>query len=79
MDEMCRQRDGAAHSPLVNYCRIKPRRRNLMGEINMAPDESSDPFKIRRAPNGRYYVWGNGSDRVRQDRDRQDRRIATFS
>ena len=23
-------------------------------------DESSDAFKIRRAPNGQYYVWGNG-------------------
>jgi hypothetical protein len=23
-------------------------------------DESSDAFKIRRAPNGKYYVWGNG-------------------
>jgi hypothetical protein len=23
-------------------------------------DESSYTFKIRRAPNRRYYVWGNG-------------------
>jgi hypothetical protein len=23
-------------------------------------NESSDVFKIRRAPNGKYYVWGNG-------------------
>ena len=23
-------------------------------------DESSDAFKIRRAPNGKYYVCGNG-------------------
>ena len=23
-------------------------------------DESSDAFKIRRAPNGKYYVWGSG-------------------
>ena len=23
-------------------------------------DESSDAFKIRRAPSGEYYVWGNG-------------------
>jgi hypothetical protein len=23
-------------------------------------DESSDAIKIRRAPNGKYYVWGNG-------------------
>jgi hypothetical protein len=23
-------------------------------------DESSGAFKIRRAPNGKYYVWGNG-------------------
>jgi hypothetical protein len=22
-------------------------------------DESSDAFKIRRAPNGKFYVWGN--------------------
>ena len=22
--------------------------------------ESSDAYKIRRAPNGKYYVWGNG-------------------
>ena len=22
--------------------------------------ESSDAFKIRRAPNGKFYVWGNG-------------------
>ena len=30
-----------------------------MGEINMT-DESSDAFKIRPAPNGKFYVWGNG-------------------
>jgi hypothetical protein len=23
-------------------------------------DESSDAFKIRRAPNGKFYVWRNG-------------------
>jgi len=23
-------------------------------------DESSDAIKIRRAPNGKYYVWENG-------------------
>jgi hypothetical protein len=23
--------------------------------------ESSGPFKIRRAPNGKFYVWGNGA------------------
>jgi len=23
-------------------------------------NESSDAFKIRRAPNGKFYVWGNG-------------------
>jgi hypothetical protein len=23
-------------------------------------NESSDIFKIRRAPNGKFYVWGNG-------------------
>ena len=23
-------------------------------------NESSDAFKIRRAPNGKYYVWWNG-------------------
>jgi len=23
-------------------------------------NESSNAFKIRRAPNGKFYVWGNG-------------------
>ena len=23
-------------------------------------NECSDAFKIRRAPNGKFYVWGNG-------------------
>jgi hypothetical protein len=23
-------------------------------------NESCDTFKIRRAPNGKFYVWGNG-------------------
>jgi hypothetical protein len=23
-------------------------------------DESSDAFKIRRAPSGKFYIWGNG-------------------
>ena len=23
-------------------------------------NESSDAFRIRRAPNGKFYVWGNG-------------------
>ena len=23
-------------------------------------NNSSDAFKIRRAPNGKFYVWGNG-------------------
>lgn len=23
-------------------------------------NKSSDAFKIRRAPNGKFYVWGNG-------------------
>jgi hypothetical protein len=29
-----------------------------MGDSKMS-NESSDAFKIRRAPNGQFYVWGN--------------------